>query len=126
MGTCSNQSEWGGQFYDGSAVQQATSSHQTLPHSWTCKKTQYMVSNILLFLITQLSEERQHKPNKMAKAFSAIGRRRMQKMKTVGSKFLLLCPQVNSPEMFKYKQSHKATEVPYTRAALHDPGEPLP
>ena len=27
MGTCSNQSEWGRQFYDASAVQQATSSH---------------------------------------------------------------------------------------------------
>lgn len=26
MGTCSNQSEWGRQFYDASAVQQATSS----------------------------------------------------------------------------------------------------
>lgn len=68
-----------------------------------------MVSNILLFLITQLSEERQHKPNKMAKVFWVIGHRRM---KTVGSKFLFLCPQVNSPEMFTYKQSHKATEVP--------------
>lgn len=51
----------------------------------------------------------------------------MQKMKTVGSKFLFLCPQVNSPEMFKYKQTPKATEVPYTTASLHAPGEePLP
>lgn len=63
----------------------------------------------------------------MGKAFWATGRRkRMQKMKTVGSKFLFLCPQVNRPEMFKYKQSHKATEVPYTMASLHAPGESLP
>lgn len=86
-----------------------------------------MVSNILLFLVTQLSDERQHKTNKMGKAFWATGRRkRMQKMKTVGSKFLFLCPQVNSPEMLNYKQSRKAAEVPYTMASLHAPGEPLP
>jgi len=78
-----------------------------------------MVSNILLFLIAQPSDEKQHKTNKMGKAFWDIGRRkRMTRKKFVGNEFLVLCLQVNRPEILKYKHTNKGTEVHYTVALL--------
>ena len=38
--------------------------------------------------------------------------------KFVGNEFLVLCLQVNRPEILKYKHTNKGTEVHYTVALL--------